>query len=297
MKNKKPSEIISRGATGEIVAPLNLNLPPDLVRLAQEWGGLSYAQKIADTKKRPVEARLHLLQSLGGVCKNALQVVREFRPLIEVCRDELSQPGRRVPVEGKPSWTEFITTTFGFSARRMQQLLADSNLPRTSPKPPGRPEKTTVTTGPRDDEGTEQVVGLAIKLARRLIEQGLADKFPEATEILDIVDTKAEARPSTSASSGNGASCSSPPERKHVSPLPKPRLAVPEGSPEQARGCDDELQPQPDCHVCGTGVRVCVLHEPQVRALMAKRGIDEVDASDILKEQFARRAEEFSKTT
>jgi len=45
MKSKKPGEIISRGAIGEIVAPLKL--PPGLAQLAKEWGGLTYEQKIA----------------------------------------------------------------------------------------------------------------------------------------------------------------------------------------------------------------------------------------------------------
>lgn len=89
-----------------------------MVQLTQEWDGLAYEQKIADEKERPLEHRLRLVQSVGAICKNATQLVRDFRPLIEVCREELSQPGRRVPVEGKPTWTKFISATFGFSPRR-----------------------------------------------------------------------------------------------------------------------------------------------------------------------------------
>jgi len=77
MKSKKPGEIISRGAIGEIVAPLKL--PPGLAQLAKEWGGLTYEQKIADIRKRPLEDCVCLLASLGGICKNAIQLVRELR--------------------------------------------------------------------------------------------------------------------------------------------------------------------------------------------------------------------------
>ena len=57
-----------------------------------------------------------------------------------------------------------------------------------------------------------------------------------------------------------------------------------------------KIEPQPDCCVCGTGIHICALHEPQVEALMTQRGIDEFEASEILRQQFAEQEHGFLKT-
>ena len=46
-------------------------------------------------------------------------------PYIREARDRFSQPGRRVPVDGNPTWTEWVETHLGVGIRRIQQLLAE----------------------------------------------------------------------------------------------------------------------------------------------------------------------------
>jgi hypothetical protein len=293
MKNKKPSETISRAIVGEVVAPPNL--PPDLVQLTKEWRGLTYEQKVTDAMKRPLEGRLRLLQSVGGICKNAIQVVQDFRPLIEVCRNELSQPGCRIPLDGRPTWTKFIPSVFGFSARRMQQLLAGGSASEKSSIP--RQVKTRTTINPGSDELLRKVAALAITLARSVVQYGLVDKFPEATEILTLMDSKGTMRVSMSGSSANGQQ-SDFEERQQTAPLTKnvPRQAAPvEGMREQVQNDDRKIQPQPDCYICDTGIHICAMHEPQHKRLM-ERGLHDLDASDILREQCRKQRREFSTT-
>ena len=279
MISKEPSEIVSQSARGEILGPLHL--PPELAALSDDWSKLTYAQRIADVKGRPLHERLLLLKSVGSICKNAIQVVREFRPIIEVCRDELSQPGRRVPIEGKPTWTEFIHETLGFTARRMQQLLSDGN-----PDSGVRPESSRQTRGapprpqtvPEDYQLLREVKDLALVLARRVVEQGLAEQFPEAGKILKLTGSNGSVQPSSSGT------------------LVRTRTAEPGHSGEGGPITANNVGPQANCYICETGIYTCPLHEPELKALMAERGIDDCDASDILKRQFAKRGHVFSQT-
>src|SRR5215472_3721866 len=284
MKNK-PSEKISRAVVGEIIAPSNL--PPALAALARRWEGLSYDERVADAKQRPLPDRLQILQSVGSLCKNAIQLVREFLSLLEACCDELSQPGRRVPVEGKPTWTEFVTTTFGFSARRIQQLLADGSQSRPSSKPVTRPDKKRTGSG-SVNERTEQIMPLALKLAQRVVELGLAAQLPEAEAILNILDTTREVHP-VPASGSDESDLTPVVQDRNDSLLPTPATRVEEVV------SDTEFQPLPNCYVCGTGIEFCPFHEPQHKKLMTERGLDDLDAADVLRNQYARRARELSK--
>jgi hypothetical protein len=172
-------EIISRGSAGEVLAPPDL--PPELARLSRKWTKLTYDEKIADAKKLPLQDRLRLLTEVGTICKNAIEVVRDFRPLIEACRDELSHPGHRVEVEGKFTWTEFVPSVFGFSARRMQQLLADGTEESAPAPPPARTKEAKVAVLPRRQEQAARLSDLAIRLAKRLIENKLGDQFPRSS--------------------------------------------------------------------------------------------------------------------
>ncbi len=279
-KNKKPGEIISRSIPGEVLGPLPL--PPELATLSDHWRELTYDQRIAYVKGRPLQERLLLLKSVGGVCKNAIQVVCEFRPIIEVCRDEFRQPGQRVPVEGKPTWTKFIPETFGFSPRRMQQLLADGNPDggRREKSPRQAHEaKRGPKTGPEEDyHRLLKVEALAVDLARSVVEQGDAERYPEADEILKITGSEANAQPSRSCT------------------LASSRIAEPGDTEEEGQITGIKIGPQPDCYICGTGLHTCALHAPQLEALMFQRGIEDHDASDILLQQFAKQGHRFLKT-
>ena len=45
-------------------------------------------------------------------------------------RDRFAQPGRRVPVPGNPTWTEWVQTNLRVTVRRVQQLLSEGPEPR-----------------------------------------------------------------------------------------------------------------------------------------------------------------------
>jgi hypothetical protein len=49
---------------------------------------------------------------------------RENIPYIREARDRFAQPGRRIPVLGNPTWTEWVERHLGVGIRRVQQLLA-----------------------------------------------------------------------------------------------------------------------------------------------------------------------------
>jgi hypothetical protein len=46
------------------------------------------------------------------------------RPYLLEARDRFAQPGRRVPVPGNPTWTEWVNNNLHVTVRRVQQLLS-----------------------------------------------------------------------------------------------------------------------------------------------------------------------------
>jgi hypothetical protein len=160
----------------------------------------------------------------------------------------------------------------------MQQLLADGNQSRPCSKPAPRPDKKR-TGSDSGEERTEKIVALALKLAQRVVELGLVAKLPEADAILHILDTTRNAD-------------------HHLTPVVQDgndALLPTAATRAEEVVADGEFQPLPNCYVCGTGIEFCAFHEPQHKRLMAERGLDDLDAADVLKDQYARRVREFSK--
>ena len=58
-------------------------------------------------------------------CVQGFGKLRELIPYLREARRRWTQPGRRVPVVGRPSWTEWITQNLRVTPRRVQQLLAE----------------------------------------------------------------------------------------------------------------------------------------------------------------------------
>jgi len=56
-------------------------------------------------------------------CVQGFKKLRELIPYLREARRRWAQPGRRVPVPGRPSWTEWITQNLHVTPRRVQQLL------------------------------------------------------------------------------------------------------------------------------------------------------------------------------
>lgn len=56
--------------------------------------------------------------------------LREIAPYLRGARGRLAQPGRRVPVPGNPTWTEWVQTNLHVTVRCVQQLLSTRAEPR-----------------------------------------------------------------------------------------------------------------------------------------------------------------------
>jgi len=62
-------------------------------------------------------------------CVQGFRSLREIIPYLREARDRWAQPGRRVPVPGKPTWTEWVETNLHVTMRRVQQLLSEGTKP------------------------------------------------------------------------------------------------------------------------------------------------------------------------
>jgi hypothetical protein len=97
-ESTEPSEIISQGptSTGEILSA------EDKEQHARSLSDADLLAKVQDTFRN----------------------WRQNIPYIREARDRFAQPGRRVPVLGNPTWTEWVERHLGVGIRRVQQLLA-----------------------------------------------------------------------------------------------------------------------------------------------------------------------------
>jgi hypothetical protein len=75
-------------------------------------------------------------------CVQGFRKLRDLIPFLREARRRWAQPGRRVPVPGRPSWTEWITHNLHVTPRRVQQLLNEpSEISSRGQKAPGRLSK------------------------------------------------------------------------------------------------------------------------------------------------------------
>jgi DNA (cytosine-5)-methyltransferase 1 len=58
-------------------------------------------------------------------CVQGFRDLREALPYLMEARLRFAQPGRRVPVPGNPTWTEWVQTNLHVTVRRVQQLLKE----------------------------------------------------------------------------------------------------------------------------------------------------------------------------
>ncbi len=65
---------------------------------------------------------------------DALRLGRASRPpYIREARDRFAHPGRRVPIPGQPTFTQWIRQNLGISARHVRRLLAAAREPSDWP--------------------------------------------------------------------------------------------------------------------------------------------------------------------
>lgn len=75
-------------------------------------------------------------------CVQGFRKLRELVPYLREARRRWAQPGRQVPVPGRPCWTEWITQNLHVTPRRVQQLLSEpSEISSRGQKAPPRLSK------------------------------------------------------------------------------------------------------------------------------------------------------------
>jgi hypothetical protein len=78
-------------------------------------------------------------EELVGKCVQGFKKLRELIPYLREARRRWAQPGRRVPVPGRPTWTQWITQNLRVTPRRVQQLLSEpSEISSQGQKTPPR---------------------------------------------------------------------------------------------------------------------------------------------------------------
>ena len=72
-------------------------------------------------------------------CVQGFRKLRDLIPYLREARRRWAQPGRRVPVPGRPTWTQWITQNLRVTPRRVQQLLSEpSEISSQGQKAPRR---------------------------------------------------------------------------------------------------------------------------------------------------------------
>ena len=152
-------------------------------------------------------------------CVQGFRKLKEAAPYLREARDRFSQPGRRVPVPGNPTWTEWVEVNLGVTVRRVQQLLSEAAEPgEIVSRGSKRPLKLRIgdwrrllkvsesrlakVFGPLEDE--KELAG-----AIRGFAQGIADRFGEQEgRLLVSVSVKKTRSPRSSHLLSRGASAS-----------------------------------------------------------------------------------------
>jgi hypothetical protein len=82
-------------------------------------------KRTPDFQTKPAEDFVRMLSDaeLVDKCIQGFKKLRELIPYLREARRRWAQPGRRVPVPGRPCWTEWITQNLHVTPRRVQQLL------------------------------------------------------------------------------------------------------------------------------------------------------------------------------
>jgi DNA (cytosine-5)-methyltransferase 1 len=66
---------------------------------------------------------------LAACCVQGFRKLKDIIPYLHEARNRWAQPGRRVPVAGEPTWTEWVEQNLGVSVRTVQRVLRDALEP------------------------------------------------------------------------------------------------------------------------------------------------------------------------
>ena len=130
-------------------------------------------------------------------CEDGFRDLREIIPYLREARDRFAQPGRRVPVPGNPTWTEWVETNLHLTLRRVQQILSEGARPSEIISPGSKQGSRKLRTGDwrsllkATERRAAQVfgpIGDAEKLAGKIrnFAQALADEYAPAGGKLSV---------------------------------------------------------------------------------------------------------------
>ena len=101
-------------------------------------------KRTPDFQTKPADDFVRTLSDAELVdrCVQGFKRLRELIPFLREARRRWAQAGRRVPVPGRPCWTEWITQNLHVTPRRVQQLLNEpSEISSQGQKAPPRLSK------------------------------------------------------------------------------------------------------------------------------------------------------------
>ncbi len=96
-------------------------------------GAVRHGGVIRQVVQRPDPEAVAKTLSDSELVEKRVQGFRDLReaiPYLREARNRFAQPGRRVPVPGNPTWTEWVQANLHVTVRRVQQLLSAGAEPR-----------------------------------------------------------------------------------------------------------------------------------------------------------------------
>jgi site-specific DNA-cytosine methylase len=118
-----PSASISANLAKRL-ARLGKTEPPDKcpqVEITSETEKEKHAQAMGDAE---------LCEFIAKALLPSKKALRDSVPYLREARKRFAQPGRRVPVPGRPTWGKWIKQNLGISDRHVRRLLANERGPR-----------------------------------------------------------------------------------------------------------------------------------------------------------------------
>jgi len=67
-----------------------------------------------------------VVQSVAKKYKTFTEYFRDYAPAIKMLHKKYARKGQRLPIDGKPTWDEFVKDTFGVTSRHLRNLLNPS---------------------------------------------------------------------------------------------------------------------------------------------------------------------------
>jgi hypothetical protein len=104
--------------------------PPQATELAEKCPEVEITTEVEKEKHAQAMADGELCDFISKRLSPARKILRDSIPYLREARNRFSQPGRRVPVPGRPTWGKWIKEKLGISDRHVRRLLAAERNPK-----------------------------------------------------------------------------------------------------------------------------------------------------------------------